>query len=1287
MGRTTRAQSKTLEENHVAPGETNGAEASNRLLVPEGGVILELEQATADLRQQLQKNAPDARIGLDNRRRDRSENQVPPPAPAIDLQAAFAAFVQNMALNSGALASQAPLQPHAGGNVIQLPPLPPLFNNPPPGIGNAEGVMAQDTASQEAQSRDKRPMMKEKPRTSVLERLGGAPGHRGVQDRLGKQAFSRPQESGASASSAEGVPPPRSKGKALLHADDARHQINQAQSFRPNSQGVALKDPKDEIIEALLRQLEENRQAPPTASTARPDPEYADLRAQVEEMKRKLAEGSGEPLIQLRTRTPFTPRVLAAKIPHKYRGQPIKPYEGKTDPQEHYSRYQNSMMMMGASDEYLCRWFLSTLEGPAYEWFNRLPEGSIDSWQELAHRFLTQFAGRHRSKKHFSHLLNVRQQKEETLRSFLERWRQASLEVEGADDRTLMALFHTVLRNGNFSRSLITDPPRDYTKALQRGDRYAEAEEIEKDRRNTDPSQKNEGRNRPGGPPPPANREAQYNDRSRGGQTRPGGSYKNNPKAWAQPVLLEHPRTPLTHPVSVILDHAEERGLVERDSRTPLEIYAIGPDEPYCRFHRHHGHKTDDCHQLKNAIERLIQAGHLSQFIRGPPPQGPPHHQGPPPKANKWVNPNTIPLGNPQGKKREIGGLDDEGEGSHQQYKRHIHMINGGNTGGDSASQRKKWAQSLYIGEVNHMPPTKRPRTDPIFFTDADLPSGSLPHRDALVIRTEINDAIIHRTYVDTGSSVNVMYLSTFQELGLDRGSLRHINTPLSGFTGDSIDAEGVITLVVEFGDGSHRAKLEVEFVVVNLDCAHNIILGRPALEDLEAVISMRHLCLKFPTPTGVGYSRGNQKLSRACYLQLTKKVSKTEFRIDTITAKALEEEEGRPRAEPAEETEDFLLDPAKPERVLKIGAKLPEDLKTGITEALRAYSIVFAWGPEDMPGIDRRVITHRLAVDPSAKPVQHRRRPLSAERREFVKNEVSMLLSIKHIKEVKYPSWLANVVLAQKPPTFRMCVDYTDLNKACPMDPFPLPNIDQLVDETAGCEIMSFLDAFRGYHQIYMHEEDAEKTAFMTPEGIFCYLVMAFGLKNSGATYTRMVARVFQAVLGRTMEAYVDDMIVKSRKASTHADDLREIFAIMQKFNLRLNPKKCTFGVQGGRFLGYMVSRRGIEANPEKIQAIINMEPPRNVKGVQRLTGRLAALNRFLSKSAERALPFFQIMRKTAGFQWTPECQEAFDELKKYLSSPPVLSKPKVGETLYLYLGVSPSAISSVLIREEDGV
>ncbi|XP_031106330.1 uncharacterized protein LOC116010979 [Ipomoea triloba] len=449
----------------------------------------------------------------------------------------------------------------------------------------------------------------------------------------------------------------------------------------------------------------------------------------------------------------------------------------------------------------------------------------------------------------------------------------------------------------------------------------------------------------------------------------------------------------------------------------------------------------------------------------------------------------------------------------------------------------------------------------------------------------------------------------------------------------------------------------------------------------------MEHLCLKFPTPTGVGTARGDQKVSRSCYLKACRQIGSRDLQVHTIAEKALQGEENRPRAEPIVETEDVVLDLGRPERVVKVGTGLPAELRGRIIEVIRRFKDVFAWGPEDMPGLNREVITHKLAVDPTIKPVQQKKRYLSAERREFVKKEVNTLLEIGYVREVLYPGWLANVVLAPKPPTWRMCVDYTDLNKACPMDPFPLPNIDQLVDETAGCALMSFLDAFRGYHQIFMHEEDEEKTAFTTPEGVFCYRVMAFGLKNSGATYTRMVAKVFKKVLGRNLQAYVDDMIVKSSETDLHTEDLTEVFSIMRQFDLRLNPKKCTFGVHGGKFLGYIVSKRGIEPNPDKVKAILEMEPPRSLREVQRLNGRLAALGRFLSRSAEKSLPFFGVLKKSSGFEWSAECQKAFDDLKAYLMSLPPLAKPEKGEVLYLYLGISQAAISSVLVRDDAGV
>ncbi|KAL0400401.1 UNVERIFIED_CONTAM: Polyprotein P3 [Sesamum radiatum] len=266
------------------------------------------------------------------------------------------------------------------------------------------------------------------------------------------------------------------------------------------------------------------------------------------------------------------------------------------------------------------------------------------------------------------------------------------------------------------------------------------------------------------------------------------------------------------------------------------------------------------------------------------------------------------------------------------------------------------------------------------------------------------------------------------------------------------------------------------------------------------------------------------------------------------------------------------------------------------------------------------------------------------------------------------------------------MCIDFRDLNKACPKDFYPLPRIDQLVDSTSGCELLSMMDASQGYHQIMLDPEDRKKVSFITSEGIFCYVVMPFGLKNAGATYQRLVDKIFCPQIGRNVEVYVDDMLVKSKKAEDHTKDLEETFSVLRKYKLKLNPAKCTFGVQGGRFLGFMVTQRGIEANPLKIKAIIDMKAPTCINEVQRLTGRIAALSRFISKSAEKSLPFFKTLRKAKTFEWGTPCQLAFEELKAYLFGLPLLVKPSPGDTLYLYLSVTPQVVSSVLVREEGG-
>ena len=169
----------------------------------------------------------------------------------------------------------------------------------------------------------------------------------------------------------------------------------------------------------------------------------------------------------------------------------------------------------------------------------------------------------------------------------------------------------------------------------------------------------------------------------------------------------------------------------------------------------------------------------------------------------------------------------------------------------------------------------------------------------------------------------------------------------------------------------------------------------------------------------------------------------------------------------------------------------------------------------------------------------------------------------------MKYPEWPANVVVVpKKGDKWRVFVDY--INEACPKDSFPLPRIDQIVDAAAGHEILSFLDTFSGYHQIPMHLLDAEKTTFITSHVLYCYNMMPFDLKNAGTTYQRLITKIFQSLLGETMEVYIDDMLVKSKKRFDHTKHLQKAFALLQKYSMNLNPLKCVFGVSEGNFRLY---------------------------------------------------------------------------------------------------------------------
>ena len=199
---------------------------------------------------------------------------------------------------------------------------------------------------------------------------------------------------------------------------------------------------------------------------------------------------------------------------------------------------------------------------------------------------------------------------------------------------------------------------------------------------------------------------------------------------------------------------------------------------------------------------------------------------------------------------------------------------------------------------------------------------------------------------------------------------------------------------------------------------------------------------------------------------------------------------------------------------------------------------------------------------------------------------------------------------------------------------------MDRLVDSATNNKVLSLLDAYSRYNQIPIATTDMNKSAFITYDANYFYKVMSFGLKNVGATYQRLMDKVFSHIMGKCVEVYVNDMVVKCPSHHQHAKDLSAIFSALRQYNLRLNPKKCVFGVDRGKFLGFMLTQRGIEANPEKCNAIIEMRSPNNVKEVQCLISRLTAISRFLPKLAEQTQPIIQLLKKSARFSWNDECE-----------------------------------------------
>ena len=417
-------------------------------------------------------------------------------------------------------------------------------------------------------------------------------------------------------------------------------------------------------------------------------------------------------------------------------------------------------------------------------------------------------------------------------------------------------------------------------------------------------------------------------------------------------------------------------------------------------------------------------------------------------------------------------------------------MIVGGSLTGQSSRSKKTYLKVVQNVQLSGQSPKTRTLDEQaITFTDKDASKIHHPHDDAIVITLLIADYSTRRVLVDNGSSADILYYPAFQQMNLGQEQLRPVHSPLVGFGGMKVQPVSTISLPVVVGAYPQQVTRNVNFLEVDYSSSYNAIIGRPTLNSWKVITSTYHLSVKFPTEYGVGEVQGDQSAARECYLAMLAMDEQTQ---------TMNIEERRIVVEPTVALEDIPLDEDDLGKSTRIGADLEGKIKKGLIRFLREHIDMFAWSHEDMPGIDPSVITHRLNVYPSFKPVRQKNRVFALERDNAIKEEVQKLTLAKFIREVYYLDWLANVVMGKKANgKWRMCVDFTDLNKACPKDSYPLPRIDQLVDSTASHRLLSFMDAFSGYNQIRMDETYQEKTSFVNISK--CWLTTCFVHKLGG--------------------------------------------------------------------------------------------------------------------------------------------------------------------------------------------
>nr|CAH66523.1 H0502B11.3 [Oryza sativa] len=892
----------------------------------------------------------------------------------------------------------------------------------------------------------------------------------------------------------------------------------------------------------------------------------------------------------------FVASLRNVRWPPRFRPTITEKYDGSVNPAEFLQIYMTGIEAAGGDDRVMANFFPMALKGQAWGWLMNLPPASVHSWEDLCQQFTTNFQGTYPRPGEEADLHAVQRRDDESLRSYVQRFCQVRNTIPCIPAHAVIYAFRGGVRHNRMLEKIASKEPQTTAQLFELADRVARKEEAW--------TWNSSG----SGVAAPAAPESAVRS-GRRDRRRKKRSARSDDEGHVLAVEGASRAPRKGRPAS---DKKKEAGAPSRER----------PTGKWCTVHNTSLHDLADCRAVKSLAERTRKWEEEKRQER---------REG---KAT------AAPAGNRRGEAKQKAIAEDIDDGDDdlgfQEPEATVATVGGGACAHASRRSLKAMKRELLAAAPTHEA-TRRARWSEVALTFDQTdhpPCVARGGQIAMVVFPTVCNVKLGSVLVDGGAALNILSPAAFDAIKAP-GMVLRPSQPIIGVTPGHTWPVGHIDLPVTFGGPANFRTERVDFDVADLSLPYNAVLGRPALVKFMAAVHYAYLQMKMPGPGGPITVHGDLKAALACMEQ----------RADHLAT----------ASKPAGGDERLSTSiPAAPRQRMVTCDEVPED---ALVSFLRANADVFAWRPADMPGVPREVIEHRLAVRPGTRPVRQKVRRQVPERQAFIREEVARLLEAGFIREVIHPEWLANpVVVPKENGKLRMCIDYTDLNKACPKDPYPLPRIDQIVDSTAGCDLLCFLDAYSGYHQIRMAREDEEKTAFITPIGTYCYTTMPFGLKNAGPTFQRTTRISLGSQIGRNVEAYVDDLVVKTRNQETLLSDLAETFESLCSARIKLNPDKCVFGMPAGKLLGFLVSARGIEANPEKIRAIERMRPPSKLRDVQCVTGCMAALSRFISRLGEKALPLFKLLKRSGPFTWTEEAERAFTQLKAYLSSPPVL-------------------------------